>query len=88
MNKVHTEPGVHKIGVWEFPANGSSILWDCGGEVRLLPWPLIKNARQLWESWNEAAVAGVIESIPESAEVILWEACLPLPDGVGRVRVE
>lgn len=87
MNWVHTEAGEHEIGVWDFSSVNASVLWDCGGEIRLMPWPLIRNARQLWESWNEAVTAGIIDEIPAAAQVIKWECCLGLPAGSGYVKV-
>lgn len=87
MNWVHTEAGEHTIGIWDFSAVSASVLWDCGGEIRLMPWPLIRNARQLWESWNEAVAAGIIDEIPADAQVIKWECCLGLPAGSAKVKV-
>lgn len=80
----HTFP-IEVIQKWAIPTR--SMLWNKGGERRLIPWPMIRNAVGLLDSWRDALEAGVIPHIPPKALVIEWESCLELPEASSRVKV-
>ena len=88
MLKISTAAEVDKIELCTIGCTGHGVLWDRAGEVRLIPWPVIRNANQLFHSWEEAEEAGVIEEVPESACYIHWESCLGLPARSSVVKVK
>lgn len=56
------------------------VIWNRGGERRLIPAAVIRNAKRMLDSWYEALAAAVITAVPAAAQVIAWDSCLQIPD--------
>jgi hypothetical protein len=89
METIYTAPEVDTLDVVRFEAYAACAptLWNRGGEVRLLPTAVIRNAMSLRASWIEVVQAGVIDRVPAAAEVIQWDSCLGLPERSPKVEV-
>lgn len=88
MFKISTEGHVDRISLSTIEGVNHSILWDRAGEVRLMPWAVIRNARDMLESWNYALDAGIIDYIESKYQEIAWDSCLGLPAPSSAVRVK
>lgn len=83
---IYTDRDTDTVRVNVLPQDGP-VLWDRGGERRIILSAMIRNARYLLSSWEEAVLAGLHVEVPASAQVIKWDDCLGLPDPPSRVKV-
>lgn len=88
MLKISTEEQIDKISLATIEGVEHSLLWDRAGEVRLIPYALIRNARETLASWSQVKAAGAIEEVPAKYLAIPWDSCLGLPAPASTVRVE
>lgn len=88
MNLIQTPPQLDRLPLSALrEVFAHSMIWDRGGEKRLIPAGVIRNAKELRDSWRCLVQIGVIESVPDQYESIPWEAALVIPQGSSRVTV-
>lgn len=78
MRTVETPADHSNLDVRALPQGNMPVIWDRGGERRIVPTAIIINARATNQAGVTLMTAGLIESIPEMWWQIPWEACRPL----------
>lgn len=74
---IETGP-LDEINVAGIPESDHAIIWDRAGERRLVPSPILRAAREIYDAGRTLRAHGIIDTIPDEWGRISWPQCRPL----------